>query len=153
MIFNSVTFLIFFALVLGAFWILSTRARPGRRSSDGLRPELRAALNRRARVPLMNASSLSVVVTADEYVVGLVFAEGRAPRVMRHGGFFLRQAAVDAGVAVVENAVLAHALAAVPTGDPAPASTWPMLMAISADRPPIHRTDEPEGRESDSGLP
>ena len=114
---------------------------------------MKAALNRRARAVLVSASSLSVVVTADEYVVGLVFAEGRAPRVMRHGGFFLRQEAAEAGVAIVDDAVLAHALAGVPTGDPAPASTWPMLMAITRDRPPVDGAHRPMGSEDASGPP
>jgi hypothetical protein len=94
-------------------------------------PEMKAAFSRRARAVPVTPASLSVVITADEYAVGLVFAEGRAPRVERHGGFFLRRAALTAGVPIIDDPSLAARLAVIPTGEPAPEDAWPQLRVIS----------------------
>jgi len=102
-----------------------------RRDPDELAPEMKAALSRRARAVPATLESLSVVITSDEYAVGLVFTEGRAPRVVRHGGVFLRRAAAAAGVPIVDDPSLAAQLAVTPTGAPAPESAWPRLRVIA----------------------
>ena len=101
------------------------------RDADEMAPEMKAAFSRRARAVPVTPESLSVVVTADEYAVGLVFTEGRAPRVARHGGLFLRRAAVAVGVPVIDDPSLAARLAMIPTGEPAPEDAWPQLRVIS----------------------
>lgn len=102
-----------------------------RRDPDALQPELKAALRQRAGEPPAQASALSMVITSDEYAIGLLFNEGRAPRVMRHGGYFLLAEARAANVDIIEDPILAHALAGIPTGESVPESTWSRLIHLS----------------------
>jgi len=112
---------------------LRPKERP-RRDPDAIQPQLKAALNRRIHAVPIATQALSVVIAADEYAVGLIFAEGRAPLVSRHGDYLLRREAIEAGIGVIENPLLARTLAGIPTGSPAPESTWTTLIQISRER-------------------